>query len=215
MKRIVTAVITLVVLAGAALAGPPLICEPFAIGRDASLPWSAHKDSWDEVDAGYKSDNLAADTLKLLDSTQPMLTRMETLRRATVYSSRNAAAGLDLGNRLLARALEAEVRGQANSVALFDAGYFVESMRAISHITSGKPLADIDGYDLARRSLPGLRDKVTAEYALGLMKSETAWPNEHIRRAVAGAPEGSPLAQSILKQFRGQTFAEVKKKLAD
>jgi hypothetical protein len=215
MKCIVTTAFAFTILASTALAGPPLICETFNIGKDASLPWSANKDAWEAVDPNYKTANLATDTLKLLDTGLPLMARMETLRRATVYSSHDPAVGLELGTRLLARALAAEVRGQASSQPLFDAGYFVESMRQIAHIYGARPISDVDGYDLVRRSLPGLEDKLTAEFAMGLMQSDKAWPNEHIRLAVAGAQEGSLLAQNIVKHFRRQGFTEVKKQLAD
>jgi hypothetical protein len=215
MKHIVAVGLAFTILAGTALAGPPLVCHTYAIGKDPSLPWSANKDAWQAVDPNYKTANLATDTLKLLDSGLPLLARMETLRRATVYSRNDAAAALELSNRLLGRALAGGTKGKASSQALFDAGYFVESIRELSHVTAIKPIADVDGYDLVRRSLPGLEDKLTAEFAMGLMESEHAWPNEHIRRAVAGAQESSLLAQNIAKHFPNQSFAEVKKKLAD
>src|SRR5262249_28090120 len=65
--------------AGMALAGPPLICHPFSIGNDPSLPFGKN---WNSPDPKYDTRNLAADTLKLLDSGQSVLTRMETMRRA-------------------------------------------------------------------------------------------------------------------------------------
>ena len=214
MKNLSKATYTLIVLAGAALAGPPLICHTYSIGNDTSLPWGADKNSWSNTDPQYDVENLTADTLKLLDSGKPLLTRMETLRRAAVYSGKNTASGLKLVNRLMARALESEVKGQTNSLALFDAGYFVESMKQMSHISKSTAFSDIDGYDWAKRSLPGLQDKLAAEYALGLMQAETSWPNEHIRRAVLGAQEGSLLAQNLLKHYRNQSLAEVKQMLA-
>ena len=140
---------------------------------------------------------------------------METLRRAAVYSSKNTAAGLKLANHLMARALASEVKGQNNSLALFDAGYFVQSMKQMSQVSQmSNAFSDIDGYDWAKRSLPGLQDKLAAEYALGLMQAETSWPNEHIRRAVTGAQEGSLLAQNLVKHYQNQSLAEVKRILA-
>ena len=215
MKNLSKATLTLIVLAGAALAGPPMICHNYSIGNDTSLPWGADKNSWNNQDPKYDAENLAADTLKLLDSGKPLLTRMETLRRAAVYSSKNTAAGLKLANHLMARALASEVKGQNNSLALFDAGYFVQSMKQMSQVSQmSNAFSDIDGYDWAKRSLPGLQDKLAAEYALGLMQAETSWPNEHIRRAVTGAQEGSLLAQNLVKHYQNQSLAEVKRILA-
>ena len=214
MKQLAIATIALTVLAGAALAGPPLICHPYAIGNDTSLPWGADNNSWNNPDPRYDAANLPVDTLKLLDSGKPLLTRMETLRRAAVYSGKNTAAGLELANRLMARALTSEVKGQNNSLALFDAGYFIESMKQMSHISKSKAFSGIDGYDWAKRSLPGLQDKLAAEYALGLMQAEASWPNEHIRRAANGAQEGSLLAQNLVKHYQNQSLAEIKQTLA-
>jgi hypothetical protein len=106
------------------------------------------------------------------------------------------------------------VKGPTNSQALFDAGYFVESMKQMSHISKVNPFGSIDGYDWVKRSLPGLPDKLAGEYALGLIQSNTTWPNEHIRRAVAGAQEGTLLAENLSKHFRDQSFAQVKRTLA-
>jgi hypothetical protein len=134
---------------------------------------------------------------------------METLRRAAVYSAKDTTAGLDLGSRLMARALTSETKGESNSIALFDAGYFVESMKQMSLISKVNLFTGLDGYDWVKRSVPGLEDKLVAEYALGLM--ESAWPNEHIRRAVLGAQEGSLLTENLLKFFPNQSLAQVKR----
>jgi hypothetical protein len=202
-------------LAHTALAGPPLICHTYSIGNDTSLPWGADVNSWDNPDPKFNTANLAVETLKLLDSGKPLLTRMETLRRAAVYSKKDFAAALQLANQLLARALAGEVKGQYNSLALFDAGYFIESMKQMSHMTRSTAFAGVDGYDLAKRSLPGLQDKLAAEYALGLMQAEAnGWPNEHMRRAISGAQEGSLLAQNVAKHFQNKSLAEIKRTIA-
>jgi hypothetical protein len=136
---------------------------------------------------------------------------METLRRAAVYSGKDAVAGLDLANRLMARSLTSETKGESKSTALFDAGYFIESMKQMAPISKMNLFAGVDGYDWAKRSLPGLQEKLVAEYALGLIEAEATWPNEHIRRAVAGALEGSLLAENLMKHFSNQSLAEVKR----
>jgi hypothetical protein len=197
------------VATGFALAGPPLICHSYSIGNDTSLPWGAGNNSWNNPDPKYETRNLKDDVLKLLSSRKPLLTHMETLRRAAVYSAKDNAAGLELGSQLMARALTSEAKGESNSIALFDAGYFVESMKQMSLISKVNLFASIDGNDWVRRSLPGLEDKLAAEYALGLM--DTEWPNEHVRRAVLGAQEGSLLAENVMKFFPGQTLAQVKR----
>lgn len=207
--------LTVMAFATAAFAGPPLICHTYSIGNDPSLPVGADKTSWNNPDPKYDTRTLAKDTLALLDSGQPLLTRMETLRRAAVYAAKDRAAGLELAGHLIARALASEVKGQNDSLALFDAGFFVESTKQMSHITRVSTLTGIDGYDWVKRSLPGLQDKLTAEYALGLMKADSSWPNEHMRRAIAGAQEGTLLAQNLVKHFQNQSLQAVKRSVAE
>ena len=206
--------VTVLVLSATALAGPPLICHPFITGDEPSLPWGSDKTTWNSPDPKYDTTKLVPDTLRLLDSSQAVLPRMETLRRAAIYAGKNNALALELSSRLLARALAAELKGQSNGLALFDAGYFIESMKQLSHITKNASFASLDGYDLARRSLPGIADKPSAEYALGLIQSATAWPNDHIRRAAAAAQPGTPLAQNLLGHYQNQSLADVKRTLA-
>lgn len=78
-----TSILCLMVFQQAALAGPPLICHPFDIGNARSLPWSGSE--WRAVDKNYNINRLVEDTLGLLTPGTPVLVRMETLRRATVY----------------------------------------------------------------------------------------------------------------------------------
>lgn len=77
---------------------------------------------------------------------------METLRRAAVYSKRNPRVGMELANRLMARALTEELKGQPDALALFDAGYFVESMKQLEHITKSNFFPGIDGYEWVKRT---------------------------------------------------------------
>ena len=213
--KLATLTVVALTLAVPALAGPPLICHSFSIGNDPSLPVGPDKASWNNPDANFDTRMLATETLRLLDAGKPLLTRMETLRRAAVYASKDRAAGLELAGHLIARALASEVKGQNDSLALFDAGYFVESLKQMSQITRVPTLAHVDGYDWVKRSLPGLEEKLAAEYALGLMKAESSWPNEHMRRAVAGAREGTLLAQNLVKHFQKQSLEAVKRSLVE
>jgi hypothetical protein len=212
MNQWLRASLSLLVLTGAAIAGPPLICQTYSIGDERSLPWGVDKNSWNNPDPNYDMTKLVGDTLKLLESSKPLLARMETLRRAAVYSSKNSAAGLELAHRLTARALASELQAENNSLPLFDAGYFIESMKQMSLISKSTAYSGMDGYDWVKRSVAGLDENLTVEYAMGLMQG--TWPNEHIRRAVAGVPEGSLLAQNLMKHFQEQSLAEVKRTLA-
>ena len=71
-----------------ALAGPPLLCHPFDIGAAKSLPWSGAS-SWFDGQAGYDIKHLADDTVAILTPAAPVIVRMETLRRAAIYASRD------------------------------------------------------------------------------------------------------------------------------
>ena len=79
-----TALLFLLAVQQAALAGPPLVCHPFEIGNARSLPWSGSQ--WRSVDKSYDANRLVEDTRVLLTPQTPVLVRMETLRRATIYA---------------------------------------------------------------------------------------------------------------------------------
>jgi hypothetical protein len=83
MKRLPIATLTLIVLAGAAIAGPPMICHTYSVGNDTSLPWGADKNSWNNPDPKYDAANLSGDTMKLLDSGKPLLTPGERVNSAS------------------------------------------------------------------------------------------------------------------------------------
>src|SRR5215475_14663748 len=86
-----------------AQAGPPLICHPIEIGQAKSLPWVEFNH---QGRAGYNLKNLSRDTLAILDSHTPVLVRMETLRRATIYARQDPQVAKDLITRLHVRAAD-------------------------------------------------------------------------------------------------------------
>lgn len=118
-----------------ALAGPPLLCHPFDTGGAASLPWGKH---WNDIDRRYDTARLPADTLNLLRADTPVIARMETLRRAAIYASANGGILRDIAGKLDTRAAAAKTP-QARALALFDAGYFAETLQDI---------ARLQGYDM-------------------------------------------------------------------
>src|SRR5579872_6941444 len=117
-----------VMTAAAAFAGPPLVCHRIEIGTAQSLPWR-DVDGWDGTDAKYNVDNLATDTVRLLDSTAPVRVRMETLRRAGIYCARHAGLAEKITAALLSRA-----EGGVEPTPWFDVGYFAEVVRQTSFI---------------------------------------------------------------------------------
>jgi hypothetical protein len=214
-----------VVFQQAAQAGPPLICHPFEIGQARSLPWNGPE--WRAVQPDYDLNRLVADTLALLTPETPVLVRMETLRRATVYAVwarvdrevsypvRDLKVAQELLARLQARAQEAQGKGPAEALALFDLGYLVESYKQAAYDSKGPGLAgNIDGYSLVAKAI-GLRGRDSEmEFAAALITihPRRSSHDEHLRRAVAGASEGSLLARNLVRHFgdRGKTITALR-----
>ena len=109
-----------------AQAGPPLICHPIEIGQAKSLPWveSNHRGGTD-----YDLKNLSRDTLAILDSHTPVLVRMETLRRATIYARQDPQVAKELITRLQARAANSDAASRPDALAWFDVGYLAEAYK--------------------------------------------------------------------------------------
>src|SRR5687768_14261166 len=75
-----------------AVAGPPFICHAFELSGSPSLPWgSAAAAGWNNPDPTYDVSRLPVDVPALLTDATPVSARMETLRRATIYASRDKA----------------------------------------------------------------------------------------------------------------------------
>src|SRR5712692_407456 len=106
------------------------------------------------------------DTLEILKPGTPVLVRMETLRRATLYARKDPVAAKELLARLHARATAAESSGHSDALAWFDVGYLAETYKQwlgqnLPHMTDGmrmdpNPAAGVDGYALVKKAI-GLR----------------------------------------------------------
>lgn len=233
----IASILCLLVVQQAALAGPPLLCHPFEIGNAQSLPWSGSE--WRAVDKSYVINRLVEDTVALLTPETPVLVRMETLRRATVYAVwsmndykvgyevKDGKVASELLGRLKARA-EAGVKSdkRATALAMFDYGYLVESYKQAiydPHASPGARLAsEIDGYGLIVKAIAQLRGDPEMEYAAALScmgrKREAGQDAyvAHLQKALAGAQEGSLLARNMLSYLRdrGKTIAELRANIA-
>lgn len=208
-SRILGAFALAITVTAAAEAGPPLICHPFDAGTASVLPWGSGP-GWNTPDPAYDVRRLTADTLRLLDARAPILARMENLRRATIYASRDRRVAAELLSAVLGRALSAAAHGSGDSLAWFDAGHLVESYRQASHIyawdmVSGRDGASparqpgaIDGYRFVQKALELTGANAEMEYAASLM-TEGAVSAAHRRRAEAGAAVGSLLARNLAK----------------
>ncbi|MDB5072667.1 MAG: hypothetical protein JWM87_3778 [Candidatus Eremiobacteraeota bacterium] len=147
MKKLLLALaFALVVTAAPALAGPPLICGAIDIGAAPSLPWSSAP-GWNGALASYEVAHLGDDTIALLTPQTPVNVRRETLRRAAIYATRQTGLAEALAARLIARATAAEDAGNGPA-ALFDAGYFVESVRQAARMGQMLPPAQRTNWKL-------------------------------------------------------------------
>ena len=151
-----------VLIARPALAGPPLLCFPFDIGTARTLPMGTS--GWKATDPTYNVAHLVDDTLALLTPETPVLVRMETLRRATIYASTNPAAATALLNALHARAAVSNAHAP---LAVFDFGYLVETYRQAKPIFTSLVAAidDIDGYQLVLKAQAIQRDETMTRAA--------------------------------------------------
>jgi len=209
--------------ANAALAGPPLVCHVFEIGQAKSLPLASH--SWNlNGSENYDTKNLVKDTLDILARQTPVLVRMETLRRATLYARKDPIAAKELLAKLYSRASSAESAGHADALAWFDAGYVVETYkqwigRDLPHMTDGMPMdanpaAGVDGYAMVKKAIALRGDDPQMEFAAALItlsgpRDEHA---QHAQKAIAGAKMDALLAQNLATHFLGgkeQTVSEM------
>jgi hypothetical protein len=209
----------LLCLATVAQAGPPLICHTIEIGQAKSLPWISH--NWN-LSGGeiYDTKNLVRDTLEILAPDTPVLVRMETLRRATLYARKDPVAAKELLARLHARATAAESSGHPDALAWFDVGYLAETYKQwlgqnLPHMTDGmrmdpNPAAGVDGYAMVKKAL-AMRaaalhaDDPQMEFAAALitLSGPQDEHRQHAQKAIGGARTDSLLAQNLSARFIG------------
>lgn len=186
-------------------AGTPLICHPYAIGNAPSLPAG----EWKGANPNYDRTHLVRDTLALLTTETPVLVRMETLRRAAIYTTANMR-GWSKGtpytteDRAVAAALLDQLRarttsttGATHELALFDLGFFTETLRQ----TNLDPA--LSGYDLLLKVAELRPSDPDVQFALALASS---WPKRkehtaHLASASAGAKPGTLLAANLRSHF--------------
>lgn len=211
--------------ANVALAGPPLICHAFEIGQAKSLPLGGN--SWNlSGSENYDTKNLASDTLAILAPDTPVLVRMETLRRATLYARQDPLAAKELLAKLHARATAAEAAGHPDALAWFDVGYLVETYKEwigqnLPHMTDGmrqdtNPAAGVDGYAMVKKAIVLRGDDAEMEFAAALItlsgsREEHA---QHAQKAIAGAKADALLARNLATHFLGPKDPTVSEMLA-
>ncbi len=206
------AIVTIASLAVAApaFAGPPLLCHPFDIGGARSLPWS-DTGSWMAARPDYPLGQLVADTEGLLSPSMPVIVRMETLRRAAIYASRDPQVAMRLFTALGNRARSAEQGGRPDAMAYLDAAYYTEALRQLSQLGQspefrdrvspalGAIVQDADGYVLAAKALAFKPGDPSIEFAAALIsidRHRDAYA-PHAEKARAGATRDALLARNI------------------
>ena len=196
-------VVALLVLATPVFAGPPLLCFPFETGGAKSLPMGAA--NWQDVDRKYDVSHLADDTSALLTSATPVVARMETIRRATIYASKNPQAASDLLATLQTRA---GISNATAASAVFDLGYLVETYKQAAFMFTSpvKGLSEIDGYQLVLKAA-ALQSDPAMEFGAAVIGQGSAnaalraESHEHLQRAIAGAKKDPALNASVTKHF--------------
>jgi hypothetical protein len=204
--RVVIGIVAILLgLTTSAQAGPPLICHPIEIGQAKTLP----SVDWNRKGSGgYDLKNL---TLAILDSSAPVLVRMETLRRATIYARQDPQVAKELLTRLQARAAISEAAGHPEALAWFDVGYLTETYKQWIGKGEPNPATGLDGYGLIKKaiSLRGPDPEMEFAAALVTLTGPESDHQHHVREAMAGAKNDPLLAQNLASNFYRQTTSEL------
>lgn len=197
----------LLALASSAHAGPPLICHVIEIEKAKSLP----RIDWNSKDsAGYDTQNLAQDSLTILSGNTPVLVRMETLRRATLYARLDQGAAKELLTRLYARAASPHPDHHAEALAWFDFGYLTEAYQQWIP-QAANPAIGVDGYGWVKKAIALEGDDPEMEFAAALITISKQKPDhpDHVTKALAGARSDPLLAQNLSSNFRWMAIPEL------
>lgn len=162
-SRVLPLALLAALVAGPAVAGPPLLCEPFDTAGAPTLPWGGAR--WNQPAPDYAIAGLPAHLDRLLAVDVPVVARMETLRRAAIYASRDGGVLARVLAGMEAR-IAATAGTPAEALALFDAGYFRETLQDV---------ARLQGYDM-----PGIGAVDSAALAAAIDA-----PDGHLRIAEA------------------------------
>ena len=191
-----------VFFASPAFAGPPLICFPFETEAGKLLPWGKGQ-GWNTPDRAYDIKELAGDTVALLTPEAPLLTRMENMRRATIYAMRDPVIAEALLKNVIARALATT----SDSRAWFDAGYLIESYRQAAHLRENRQpelrawaaveeTLRVDGYNWVKKAMAMTTPSAEMEFAASLM-TQGSVAIAHRARAASLTSKGSLVSRNM------------------
>lgn len=200
--RSLIAVAAVVLFATPALAGPPLICHPFQTEGGKLIAWGSGP-GWNTPDRSYDIKRLVADTTGVLTVDAPLLTRMENIRRATIYATRDP----QVANELLKVVINRALATSTNSAAWFDAGYLIESYKQAVHIRDTRQpelrawaavdeTIKVDGYSWVKKAMAMTTASAEMEFAASLM-TQGSIASAHRAKALAAAARGSVLAKNL------------------
>ena len=192
----------IVFFATPALAGPPLICHPFEVESGKLIAWGTGS-GWNTPDRSYDIKKLVADTNAVLTPDSPILTRMENMRRATIYAMRDPVLAQELLKTVMSRALATT----SDSRAWFDAGYLIESYKQAVHLREDRrpelrawaaveETIKVDGYNWVKKAMAMSAPSAEMEFAASLM-TQGSVASAHRAKAMAAAPKGSLLAKNL------------------
>lgn len=203
---------TLLGIVSSAQAGPPLICHAISIGSAKSLPWVS--ETWNlSGSENYNLNNLVPDTLAILTADTPVLVRMETLRRATIYARQDPRVAKELLTKLYVRATNSDTSGRPDALAWFDAGYLVECYKQwigqnLPHMTDGmrmdrNPAAGLDGYAWVEKAIGVRGSDAQMEFAAALisLNGSRADHQRHAQNAIAGSKNDPLLAENLASRY--------------
>jgi hypothetical protein len=200
-----TSLLAILFTASSAVAGPPLLCHAFDIGNAKSLPWISH--AWNLTSKEtYDVNNLASDTIAILDTDSTVLLHMETLRRATLYSQMDPHVTKHLLIKLMARSDAAAQNSPASALALFDLGYFAKSLEQFqwAHKDAANPAQGLDGYALVNKAIQLQGNNAQMEFAAAIiaLNVPASEHTDHAQKAIAGAKNDPLLARNLFAHFR-------------
>ena len=222
-KIVLLALTALLTFAPWMMAGPPLICHALDIGNAPSLPWNSDLTLWNlNAHTNYDRSHLVQDTLALLTPATPVIVRMETLRRATLYANQDQEIAKRLLIAVRSRVLDAEKTGHPDALASFDLGYLIECYKQANltyrQLDSGgweavirpNPASNLDGYAWVEKAMSLRGEDPEMEFAAALITTEGPAEQrshrlEHARRAMAGAGSDPLLAANLNTRFGGKT----------
>lgn len=199
--HVVGALFAVLCTAMPALAGPPLICHPYITDGGKMIAWGTGP-GWNTPDPGYDVSRLVTDTTAVLTPETPVLTRMENLRRATIYAMRDAAVAEQLLQALMKRALSTTT----DSGAWFDAGYVIEAFEQGVHLRHDRRAAGwtavdetirVDGYGSVKKAIAMRGANAEMEFAASLMTTGAVADAHRARAAAAG--RGSLVVRNLAK----------------